>query len=80
MVPGLWLLLAFQIFFQLFKTPLVYVGREIVTLQSDTDGPLGEGFLLCLHSFLPSFSLPLCAQLLKMWLCFSLPLEITDLH
>lgn len=44
-----------------------------------TDGPSGEGFFLWLHSFLPSSSLPLHAKLLKMWWCFALPREITDL-
>lgn len=65
--------------FFFFLTTLVYVGREVWTLQGDTDGQSGEGFLLSLHSFLPSTP-PLHAKLLKMWWCFALPLEITDLH
>lgn len=60
-----WLFRIFSNFFFFFLTTLVYVGREVWTLQGDTDGQSGEGFLLSLHSFLPSTP-PLHAKLLKM--------------
>lgn len=77
-VPSLWLLLAFQNLFSFLTLSSVCRQRLHGTFQGYTDGHSGEGFLLCLHSFLPSSS-PLLEKPPKMWCC-ALLLEITDLH